>query len=201
MRGVSCVDWIAAVDAAYLDARVLGQEVVVIGSSLGGSLALLLASHQAVAALVLWSPGIAPAEPALLDQFCAAGDQVIRDPRERTPAQQRWNRAAVHADGFRAMRDLFEGSMHRHTFARVTAPTWLGFYYRDEAQQDPTASVSAMRTMFEQLGTPAGQRQAVAFADAAHNLASTDRSPAAVDVLAQSQAFLRDRLERVVPAT
>lgn len=194
MRGITPEHWIAAVDAAFDDAKALSDTVVVVGSSLGGSLAIELASRRAVTALVLWSPGVRAVDDALLARFCAAGDEVLHDTRERTPGQRRWNRQSMHADGFRALRDLFARYMVADTFARVSAPAWMGYYYLDAEHQDVSSRVDAMLAMFEQLGTDASHKIARAFPDGAHNLASPELSPASAVVVAESEAFLRGLL-------
>lgn len=194
MRGITAAKWIDRVDAAYELARSMATEVVLIGSSLGGSLALELASRREVAALVLWSPGIRPVEALLLDRFCAAGDEVLVDERERSAYQDRWNRRALHADAFRALRDVFAAHMHEGLFARVSAPVWLGYYFKSEAEQDPSSRVDAMLTMFDQLGTPASRKIACGFAEAAHNLASPERSPSASLAVEASRRFLLEQL-------
>lgn len=194
MRGITAASWIGRVDAAYSLARSIANEIVLIGSSLGGSLALELASRREVAALVLWSPGIRPVESSLLDRFCAAGDEVLVDERERSAYQDRWNRRALHADAFRALRDVFAKYMHAEVFAQVTAPIWLGYYFKSNAEQDPSSRVEEMLRMFEQLGTLAERKIACAFTEAAHNLASPEKSPSAQLVIEESQRFVLNEL-------
>lgn len=190
MRGIAPVHWIEAVDAACDDALGLAERLVVVGSSLGGSLAVELASRRRVDGLVLWSPGVRAVDEALLSQFCAAGDEVLQDSRQRTPGQEHWNRRAVHADGFRALRDMFTRYMVPSVFAQVVAPTWLGYYYRDQVNQDLSSRVDAMLSMWDQLATTPSLKHATAFPNGAHNLASPERSPASELVVQESLAFL-----------
>ncbi|MDX1517935.1 MAG: alpha/beta fold hydrolase [Woeseiaceae bacterium] len=69
MHEVRAEDWLAdGVEALHIGASI-GDEVIVIGTSTGSTLALALADHelmQHVSALVLISPNIAPADPKAL---------------------------------------------------------------------------------------------------------------------------------------
>lgn len=176
--------------------QMLGEEVIVLGSSLGASLGLTLAARRPgdVAALIVWSPGIRAREPALLDQL-AAMDQVIRYTGPAPTDVQRIYWSEPHADAYRALRDLFEQDMTADTFAKVQCPVFMAYYYRDEQNQDPTASVEAMRWMFDSLGTPPARKEAVAYPDGAHVVGSPYRSAAAPRVLDDSVCFLRGMLE------
>ena len=42
----------------------------------------------------------------------------------------------------------------------------MGYYYKNKDEQDKTASVAAMLKMFDELGTPEGLKQKIAFPEA-----------------------------------
>lgn len=183
-------------DAAFDIGLLLGERVILLGSSLGASLALVLAARhpERVAAVVAWSPGIRARDPALLDEL-ATRDGIVRYQGPPLSVEQQRYWSEPHADAYRAIRELFNADMTPATFSRVRCPVFLGYFYRDEQYQDPTASVDAMRQMFEQLGAPPALKQEVAYPHGAHVVGSPYRSAAAGDVLEDSIRFLRGVLE------
>ena len=179
----------------------MGRQVVIVGSSLGATLGLWLAAErpERIAAVAAWSPGVRAANPALLDQFCAA-TEPLTDPRPRTvPAQAYWSET-VHPDGFRALRSLFESVAATPAWPRIHAPVFLGYFRDGQGNEDQTASVPAMLAMFEALGTAMGDKRAVAFATGAHVIGSPYKSALAGDVAAVTVDFLREQLEALRPA-
>ena len=53
------------------------------------------------------------------------------------------------------MQMLLETAMNEKIFRKIKVPTFSGFYYKNEIEQDNVVSVDAMRRMFKQLGTEA----------------------------------------------
>lgn len=100
-------DWAATAESAFDELADRGGDVVVLGFSTGGTLALLLASRRPVARLVLLAPflairfsGLIPLEPlSYLRQLA----RVIPDLPRRPPAVRdpEMRRGAQHADRFR----------------------------------------------------------------------------------------------------
>lgn len=190
---------LAALQASALDAlsqaKNMGDRVVIVGSSLGGTLGLWLAAHKPadVAAVVAWSPGVQAANPDLLDQVCAA-QEPLTDPRPRPPASLAYWSETIHPDGYRALRSMFETFAADPPWPRVRCPVFLGYYRSPNGDEDQTASVPAMLAMFDALGiTPAGKR-AVAFASGAHVIGSPYKTPLAETVAQVSTDFLREQI-------
>ena len=196
MVGITTAHWLAAAEEALAIGRRLGERVVLVGTSLGAGLATWLAARNPdVAAVVAWSLGASPVDPAQLDQVCAA-QGVLHDPRPRSDAQLRFWSRSVHVDGFRALREFMGTQMTHAMAASVRAPYFLAYYYADDTHQDPTASVTAMRAFFSALGTPPTQRRERAFANGTHAIASPWRSDAADEVMRETLAFLAEALPR-----
>ncbi len=199
LRGVQAQQWLDAAAEALAVGKVIGRRVVLIGSSMGGALALqTAAAHPAdVKALVLWSPLVRERDDQLQPLFWPWGAQLLLwsrnhgDPVLRhAVASPAWAEA-IHIDGYRAIAALTRGGMQAPMYARVGMPVFVGYYYRDEMHQDGTVSVAAMRAMFAQLATPAAQRAMVNFPAADnHVIASPLRSNAAPAVFAESCRFL-----------
>lgn len=191
MRGLTSGDLYNSAIAALAYARRLGDTVAIVGSSLGASLGLWLASIHPddVAAVVAWSPGIRPFNDAILDQLCNATAPVV-DPTPRSPeVRANWSEA-VHPDGYRALRSLFRSFADDPPWPRVSCPVFLGYYRSRQGGEDQVASVPAMLEMFDALGTPASHKQAVAFEAGVHGIGSPYKSPVAAEVARASAEFL-----------
>jgi pimeloyl-ACP methyl ester carboxylesterase len=191
MQGLTLGDLYNSSIAALSQARRLGDAVVIVGSSLGASLGLWLASVRPddVRAVVAWSPGIRPFNSDLLDQLCDAAGPVV-DPTPRSPeVRANWSET-VHPDGYRALRSLFRSFADDPPWPRVTCPVFLGYYRSPQGEEDQVASVPAMLEMFEALGTPAGRKLAVAFDTGAHGIGSPYKSALAGEVARASVEFL-----------
>lgn len=195
MQGLTLAAWQASALDALAHAQGMGERVAIVGSSLGGTLGLWLAAHKPddVAAVVAWSPGVQAANPALLDQFCAA-QEPLTDPRPRPPASLAYWSETIHPDGFRALRSMFEAFAADPPWPRVHCPVFLGYYRGPNGDEDQTASVPAMLAMFDALGTDPARKRAVAFATGAHVIGSPHKTPLAETVAQASTEFLRQQL-------
>lgn len=193
MAGVSPERWRADADEALDVGLQLGERVVLVGTSMGASLALDLAVRrpEAIEAVVLWSPGIRVHDPAQLRAAVLLQGPVV-PPGERSPFQRRFWSSVVHSDGYRAIARLFIEWMRPERLCEITCPVFFGVWDGGEGDRDTLTSVTAMRDAFGWLGTQESRRRIVAYDHAAHVLASPERSPAAARVLADSLAFLRD---------
>jgi hypothetical protein len=71
------------------------------------------------------------------------------------------------------LQNLVSNTMDAETFTKVKCPVFLAYYYKNEAEQDQTVSVSAMIEMFDKLGTTAELKRKQAFPNAGdHVIAS-----------------------------
>ncbi|SEM36099.1 Lysophospholipase, alpha-beta hydrolase superfamily [Luteibacter sp. UNCMF331Sha3.1] len=193
MAGITPERWRADADEALDVGLALGERVVLVATSMGASLALDLAVRrpEAIAAIVAWSPGIRVHDA---DQLRAAVlmQGAVEPPGERSPFQRRYWSSVVHTDAYRAIAHLFIEWMRPERLSAIACPVFFGVWDGGDGDRDTLTSVRAMRDAFEWLGTPAERRRLVAYDQAAHVLASPERSPAAGRVLADSLAFLRD---------
>ncbi|AEQ98034.1 alpha/beta hydrolase [Xanthomonas oryzae] len=195
MQGLTAAVLQTSALEALAQAQRMGQRIAMIGSSMGATLGLWLAAQRpdAVAAVVAWSPGIQPADPALLDQVCAA-QAPLTDPRPRTPAAHAFWAETIHPDGFRALRSLFQVVATDPPWPRVRCPVLLGDDRATDGREDATASVQAMLDMFVALGTAPAHKQAIAFDSGAHAIGSPHKTPLADAVAQASVAFLQEQL-------
>ncbi|AXI82758.1 alpha/beta fold hydrolase [Xylella taiwanensis] len=199
LRGVDAVQLRQAAAEALAVARVLGERVVVIGTSMGGALATqaVAADPRQVQALVLWSPLVRERDEQLRVLGWPWGSQLLvwvknsGDPVMRWPVKSAYWASGAHLDGYRALYTLSRGGMHPSVYAQVRVPVFVGYYYRDAQHQDSVISVEALRTMFTQFGTPLKQRQLLVFPEADdHVIASPLRSRAASQVFTATCRFI-----------
>jgi pimeloyl-ACP methyl ester carboxylesterase len=197
--------WESAKQALAIGLR-LGKKVILIGTSTGGSLALQLAATypDSVAALILLSPNIAIHDPnawVLNNHWGLAiarkvnGGPYLKSAHDWGPKFRQYWYPESRLEGAVALEELLETTMNKETFGNVRQPVGVFYYYKDEAHQDTTVKVSAMLTMFDQLGTAADQKYKQAFAEAGdHVICSPIRSHEAEGVEMAVQKFMTDFL-------
>jgi pimeloyl-ACP methyl ester carboxylesterase len=183
--------------------KVLGKKVILIGCSTGGTLGLYLAQNDPnIHALMLYSPNIDIADPASELLTGPWGQQIAKTASsglyhrwDADTAQQAYWSTTYRIEGLCAVKALVEQTMVPATWAAVKQPVFMGYYYKDADHQDPVVSVDAMHTCFDQLGTPANQKQKVAFPDvAAHVICGRLFSKDIPSVEAKSYAWVEATL-------
>jgi pimeloyl-ACP methyl ester carboxylesterase len=154
----------------------LGQKVILVGTSTGGTQALQLAAAfpNDVAALVLMSPNIEINDPNAwilnnhwglqLARLVKKGNYNIASD-QRDIYKKHWY-SKYRLEGTVALQEMLETSMNEKTFAKITQPLLLLYYYKDDEHQDNVVKVSAMKKMFELVSTPAASKKAVAVPNA-----------------------------------
>ena len=189
--------------------KAIGDKVIVITCSTGGTVALMLAAEYPtdVHAVINMSPNIAINDPAAFLLNAPWGLQIARSVlgskyREWTPTGNRaqyWN-SKYRIEALTELEELVESSMIKETFERVKQPCLTLYYYKDEEHQDPEVKVSAMLTMQEQLGTPADLKEAIAMPNAgAHVLGSSMTSKDVDGVYREMEKFAVEKIRmRVV---
>lgn len=154
--------WESAKDA-FLMGKKIGNKVILMGTSTGGSQALQLAAAYPndVAAIVLYSPNIEINDPNAWILNNNWGLQLARlvkknyynNPDDERPIyKQYWNKP-YRLEAAVQLQEMLETSMHAKTFKKVRQPALLLYYYKDAQHQDNVVKVSAMKKMFQQLAT------------------------------------------------
>jgi pimeloyl-ACP methyl ester carboxylesterase len=174
--------WESAKEAMMIG-KAIGEKVIVMSTSTGGSVALMLAGEYPddVAALINMSPNIAVNNGTIwiannpwglqIARKVVGGDyQVITDFEE--PRLQYWN-SKYRLEAVSALQEMIEEKMNKETFERVKCPSLTLYYYKSETEQDPTVKVSAILEMNKELGTPGDMKVEKAIPNAgAHVLGS-----------------------------
>ena len=195
----------ASAEDAFSIAKKLGDEVVVIGTSAGGTLSLYLASrHPEIKAIVLYSPCVKLYDNTAMILDKPWGLQIARivsggsvkkfEPESKVHANY-WQ-LDYRIEALVALQSLISNTMKPEVFSNVKCPAFLGYYYKNEIEQDKTVSVPAMLKMFDELGTPAVLKQKKAFPEAgAHVIGSYIRSKDWQGVEKETDTFLSDTVK------
>jgi pimeloyl-ACP methyl ester carboxylesterase len=145
--------------------RQLGKRVIVVGTSTGATLGLMLAARypEDVDGVVNWSPNIRLAHPLSFLSNGPWGLQLTRlivggDYRQVTmpdPRRAKYWYMKYRVEAIPQLQALLEAAMTPETFNNVHQPVLTMCWYKNKDVQDSLVSVDAMRTMHEQLGTNA----------------------------------------------
>lgn len=195
--------WASAKEALAIG-RQLGNKVILVGCSTGGTLALKLAAdYPEIASLVLLSPNIEINDPNAWLLNNPWGLQIARmvtgskylDSKDTRDIYRKYWTYHYRIEAAVALEELLETTMNKETFKQVTQPVLLLYYYKDKVHQDSTVKVSAMQDMFKALGTPEGKKRKVAMPEAGdHVIGSYIRSKDVEGVEREVEKFMRETL-------
>jgi hypothetical protein len=79
-------------------------------------------------------------------------------------AQQYWY-ATYHKNGIIALKRMIKDYMKKENFSKINQPLYMGYYYKNEDEQDDVVSVPRMLEFFDQISTSPPNKQKVAFED------------------------------------
>jgi esterase/lipase len=157
-------------DSVYADAvralavgKRLGRKVVIVGTSTGCTLGLMLAARfpNDVTSVINWSPNIALRHPLsflsnnhwglALTRLVVGGD--YRSTTMQNPERAKYWYMKYRIEGIQQLQELLETSMTKETFTAIKQPVLTMCWYRNDAVQDSIVSVDAMRTMHDRLSS------------------------------------------------
>ncbi len=176
---------------ALVIAKQLGKKVVIMGCSTGCTLALKLAADfpEMVDAMILYSPNIQIKQRAAMLLSGPWGLQIARlnygskfrvtDDDPKGEVCKYWY-CSYRAEGTVYLQQLLDATMKKEVFEKVKCPVFMGYYYKDEQHQDQTVEVKASLHMFDDLGTQAAQKRALAFPTAGAHVMACDLTSGAV---------------------
>ncbi|MFT5251309.1 MAG: esterase/lipase [Flavobacteriales bacterium] len=175
-------NYIASAKEAVAIGKMLGDHVIVVSTSTGGTLGLTLAAddHE-IAGLVLYSPFIGlintQIEVVLTPEGKAGfikmnGSEVTRQNRPEEEAKF-WS-TSYHVNGYVALLKMVKTNMVANTFEKVKCPVFVGYYYKNEQEQDKVVSVPAILKMFSELGTSNKEKVKLAFSEVGDHVIACD---------------------------
>jgi esterase/lipase len=196
--------WESAKEAMQIGFR-LGKKVIIMGTSTGGTLALMLAAdYPQVNAVVLLSPNISISDNnawllnnpwGLQIARMVVGSKYVYSADTRPLYKQYWN-YGYRLEAVSELEEMLETSMKPELFRKVTQPLLMLYYYKDPVHQDSVVKVSAMQKMYAELGTPAAEKRAVAIPAAGnHVLGSYIKSRDVAGVTSEIEKFMTEVLK------
>jgi len=185
---------------AYTIGKQLGEKVILMGTSTGGTVALELASNfEDVAGLVLYSPNIAINNPSAFLSNNPWGLQIARMViggkeniiKNKPPEFKKYWNDHYRLESIVELQELLETTMIPSHFNTIKCPVLTLYYFKDEKNQDPVVKVSAMKEMFASIATPTNLKRMVAVPEAGnHVLASPIQSKDIITVEKETALFL-----------
>jgi esterase/lipase len=194
-----------SVKEAYAIGKQLGNKVILVGTSTGGTNALHLASvYPEIHSLILLSPNveifddnawIANNPWGLQLGKLITGSGYVTPKDNRDIYKQYWN-SPYRLESIVNLQEYLETTMLPETFAKIKQPALMLYYYRDSVHQDSVVKVSAMKKMFEQLGTPVELKREKAMPNTGdHVMGSYIKSNDVAGVEAEITKFMMDVLK------
>ena len=197
--------WWESSKEALAIGRAIGENVILMSTSTGGTMALALAAAfpDQVYALINMSPNIRINNGAAFILNDPWGLQVAR--LVKGGNYNTWDasqeRARYWYNNYRLeatvqLQEMLESKMNKKTFNKISQPCLTLYYYKNEEEQDPEVKVSAMLEMMDELSTPVNQKSAVPIPTAgAHVLGSTMVSKDVESVYNEMEKFAKDVLK------
>jgi pimeloyl-ACP methyl ester carboxylesterase len=186
---------------ALVVARILGEKVIVMSTSTGGTLGLKLAAEfpEMIDCLILYSPNIKINNGAAfmlskpwglqIGRKVTGGLHRVTNENFDSKDCQYWD-CKYRMEAVVYLQQLVEATMKKETYERVKTPVFLAYYYKDETHQDETVRVDAMLEMFDQLGTAENERVKMAFPEAGNHVIGCElTSKSYHEVLAETIKF------------
>ncbi|AFL85163.1 esterase/lipase [Belliella baltica DSM 15883] len=168
---------------AYMIGKSLGDSVIVVGTSMGGALSINLASERSdMKALVLYSPAVG-VNGDMLEQFFQPWRKFIfenfmlengtRTMKREGEKAKYWSEQ-YHVNSYESLAVLIKSTMNDSTFQKITQPLFLGYFYKNEKEQDFVVSVPKMLDMYEKVSTPADQKYKNPFPESGDHVIASD---------------------------
>ena len=196
-------DLIDSAKEAIAIGNILGEKVIVLSCSTGGTLSAYLAAENPdmIDAQIAFSPNIDLAdntsELLTLPWGLNLAQQVSGSKYRHVPIPETcapyWT-MDYRLEGVIALKALVEETMYAENFQKIKQPLFVGYYYKNEENQDKTVSIPAMETFFETVSTPNDKKVIHAFPNGAHVMLSPLQSRNLDAVRTETFSFAEDVL-------
>ena len=151
--------------------KILGEKVILLSCSTGGTLSFFLASEDKdIHSLISYSPNFDLANKSSEMLIKPWGLQLARFMfkskyrgfEANEEVKKYWNNY-YRIEGLISLKALIKATMKKEVFQKITQPVFIGYYYKNEDEQDDIISVERIRELGAELGTPDQEKQIVAF--------------------------------------
>ncbi len=178
MKDLTPVDLIDAAKDAIAIGKTLGEKVIVMGCSTGGTLAIYLAAHDDdIDAVMLLSPNIAIHAEQSKMLTGPWGRQLAyrmigerRDMRDSQEVPQYWS-TLYHTNGLIALQALLDMTMKEEYFEALQMPVYCGYY-----EGDRVVSTEAIKEFLAEVTEDNEQVEIDVFAQGDHVLGSDKKN-------------------------
>ena len=197
-------NYMASAKTAIAIGKKLGEKVIVVSTSTGSTLSLALAAEdEEIAGLVMYSPFIglidermaSIIQPGAKEKYIQATGSAMRTEERPVEVAKYWS-VNYHVNGYVTLIKMLKDTMTPETFQKVNCPVFMGYYYKNEKEQDEVVSVAAMHTMFAALGTPEKLKQKIAFPESGNHVIACDlRSEDWEGVYRETVRFLNEVMQ------
>ena len=205
MKNLTAEEYWESAKQALAIGKQLGEKIILMGTSTGGTNALQLAATYPndIAALVLLSPNVAINNDkawllnnpwGLQIARMVTGDNYVTSSDSRPIYKQYWYwhyplEATVQ------LQEYLETTMTKTNFEKIQQPLLLLYYYKNDVHQDSVVSVPAMLKMYDELGTPKENKIKEAIPNAGnHVLGSYIKSHDLLSVQNAIESFMTRKL-------
>jgi hypothetical protein len=89
---------------------------------------------------------------------------------DETPGRKDYWLNSQNTNGYLTLQKTIDAIARPEIYSRIKMPVFMGYYFKNEEEQDKTVSVEAMRQMMGQLGTPQSQKVEKAFPESGHHV-------------------------------
>lgn len=204
-KDITPADFVKSAWEELAIAQTLGQKVIVMSCSTGSTLSSFMAAQPSskIHSQIMYSPNIDVYDPTaelllypwaeeIMDVVIGGDYRSIDYP---PAAAAHWT-PIYHTDGIVALKHLLEQTMTDDIFAAITQPLFMGYYYKNEEEQDKVVSVPEMLDFFDKVSTEESLKRKVAFGDAGHHVISSHVMSSDVDgVRSETISFIEEVLQ------
>ena len=156
---------------AIVIGKLLGEKVVIMGCSTGGTLGLFLAGGDPdIAGLILYSPNIDVYDKTSAMLLQPWGLQIARiafggkyREFEATEEVKKYWSNRYRLEGLICLKQLLAATMTKTVFKKIDHPLFVGCYYKNEEEQDKVISIPRIHEMFELVSTSADKKRKILF--------------------------------------
>jgi pimeloyl-ACP methyl ester carboxylesterase len=198
-------DMLNSAKEAIAIGQIIGKKVILMSCSTGGTYSIYLAAHHPnlIDALVLYSPNIQIYDPnaklmsgpwGLQLARAILGDYRTIDENIGTIKEQ-YTTSKYRVEGLVALQALIDQTMKESVFEKITQPVFLGYYYKNEKEQDKVVSVEAMRDFAIKINTSENDLRQVPFPKSGNHVICSDLHSADYQgVMDESSLFIEEVL-------
>ncbi|MCI4669797.1 MAG: alpha/beta hydrolase [Bacteroidia bacterium] len=173
---------------AIATARLLGDTLILISCSTGGTLSAYLAAEhpELVHALVMYSPNFSVANPFMPLVTGPWGKEILtsvvgseyRDiPGFAGKEEAKYWTSTYRIEGLMAVQALIDQTSTKEVFNKIDIPYYIGYWYKNEEEKDNTISIDAIKYFDKHTKTPKERKRVETFPNVgAHVMTSSLRS-------------------------